>query len=178
MRRAGAALADQGYRLDEEAKARPTDSYSMSKQTCEQQADCFVLWFPGMSVASMRFHAVKNLKAVKADWADKPDAEAQEMWAWTSPRAAARACLLSIDADRFKGHEGANLFAVLPSGTETSSAVFNIVAPYSTRSDVETAELARQFYPKTEIRNLKGHDSIWTSAKAERILGWKHTETE
>lgn len=78
----------------------------MSKQTCEQQADCFVLWFPGMSIASMRFHAVKNLRLVQQDWADKPDAEAQEMWAWTSPVAAARACLLSIDADRFEGHEG------------------------------------------------------------------------
>jgi hypothetical protein len=93
-------------RLDEKATARPTDSYSMSKQSCEQQADCFVLWFPGTTIASLRFHAVKDLAQVKQDWADKPDEEAHHCWAWTSPKAAARACLLSVDADRFEGHEG------------------------------------------------------------------------
>ena len=41
-----------------------------------------------------------------------------------------------------------------------------------------TVDLAKRFYPNTELRGLKGDDSIWTSEKAERILGWKHIETE
>jgi hypothetical protein len=58
------------------------------------------------------------------------------------------------------------------------STVFNIVAPTSSRPDVLTVDLAKRFYPNTELRGLKGNDSIWTSEKAERILGWKHIETE
>ena len=101
--------ADNICRIDEKAPFRVTDSYAMSKQTCEMQADSFINWFPGTSIASLRFHAVKPLEQVTADWKDKPDEEAQHCWAWTHPEAAARACLLAVDADRFEGHEGESL---------------------------------------------------------------------
>lgn len=30
----------------------------------------------------------------------------RELWCWVNPEATARACFLSIDGNRFKGHEG------------------------------------------------------------------------
>jgi hypothetical protein len=38
-------------------------------------------------------------------------------------------------------------------------------------------ELARQYYPDTEIRgDLSDHTSFFNCGKAEQLLGWKHQE--
>ena len=63
---------------------------------------------------------------------------------------------MSLEAD-FKGHE-----------------VFYIVAP-DTTFDMPTPELAAQFFPDVPITgDLSGNRSFFSSAKAERLLGWKH----
>ena len=52
--------------------------------------------------------------------------------------------------------------------------VFYIVAP-DTTIGTPTLELAKKFYPNAEIRgDLSGNRSFFSSAKAERMLGWTH----
>jgi UDP-glucose 4-epimerase len=83
---------------------------------------------------------------------------ARHLWAYTLFSEANRACLLSLTAE-FSGHE-----------------VFYIVAPQTT-SSTPSLELARQYYPQTEIRGeLPGHTGFFSCEKAGRLLGWKHKE--
>jgi hypothetical protein len=84
---------------------RPTDSYALSKTEAETQAEAFVNWFPFMSIASMRIHEVAPLKQVKEEHAESPEEAQRNLWGWVSPAATARACLLSVEGDKFKGHE-------------------------------------------------------------------------
>jgi hypothetical protein len=111
-----------------------------------------------MSIASMRFHFVcpDRETAAKLFNFETPDA-ARHLWAYTTYDAASRACLLSLEAP-FKGHE-----------------VFYVIAPDSTM-DKPSRELAERFFPDVPIRgDLSGNASFFSSAKAERLLGWKHT---
>ena len=49
------------------------------------------------------------------------------------------------------------------------------VVPYV---DVPSLELAARFFPDVPIRgDLSGHRSFFSSAKAEKLLGWKHNES-
>jgi UDP-glucose 4-epimerase len=87
--------------------------------------------------------------------AGAPD-PAKHLWAWTQLEAAADACLLSLEAG-LSGHE-----------------TFFIVAA-QTLSEVPTAELAGRYFPQVPLRApLAGHQSFFTSSKAERLLGWRH----
>jgi len=82
----------------------------------------------------------------------------RHLWAYTLLDEASRACLLSLTAD-FTGHE-----------------VFYIVAPHTVTSE-PSMELARQYYPHTEIRgDFSNHTGFFNCAKAEQLLGWKHQE--
>jgi nucleoside-diphosphate-sugar epimerase len=147
------------FPLDEAHPSYTADPYSLSKWVLEQQADAFVRRFPKLRVASLRFHwilpdeAVARQKTVENDhfsW--------RHLWAFTDARAAARACLLTLTAD-FSGHEA-----------------FYIVAP-RTAADELSRDLAQRYFPETPIRTaLTGHAGFFSTAKAERILGWKHDE--
>jgi UDP-glucose 4-epimerase len=145
------------FPLDETHPNYSEDPYSLSKWICEQQADSFVRRYENMRIASMRFHLVVPERANAASIfnADGPPV-AKHLWAWTRLDAAADACLLSLDAP-FRGHE-----------------VFYIVAP-DTIVDVPSQELAAKYFPDVPITgDLSGHRSFFSSAKAERMLGWKH----
>lgn len=147
------------FPLDEEHPSYTEDPYSLSKWVLEQQAEAFVRRFPKLRIASLRFHwilpdeAVARQKTVENDrfsW--------RHLWAFTSSHAAARACLLSLTAD-FSGHEA-----------------FYIVAP-RTAADELSRDLAQRYFPETPIRTaLTAHAGFFSTAKAERILGWKHDE--
>lgn len=145
------------FPLDENHPTYNEDPYSLSKWICEAQADSFVRRYEDMVIASMRFHWVVPDRSVAAGVFNQPEPEmAKHLWAYTRFDAAARACLLSLTAP-FKGHE-----------------VFYIVAPETT-APVPTLELARQFFPNVPIRgDLSGNRSFFSSAKAERLLGWNH----
>ena len=106
----------------------------------------------------MRFHWSFRTARQRAPIQLAPDAE-KHLWAYTLYDAAARACLLSLEAD-YKGHEA-----------------FYIAAP-DTTIDMPSLELAAKFFPNVPIRgDLSGHRSFFSSAKAERLLGWKHNAT-
>lgn len=145
------------FPLDEEHPNYSEEPYSLSKWICEQQADAFVRRYEDMKIASMRFHWVvpERARAAQNFTLDSPNPE-KHLWAYTRFDAAAEACLLSLTAP-FKGHE-----------------VFYIVAP-DTTVDEPSLELARRHFPDVPIRgDLSGRSSFFSSAKAERLLGWKH----
>jgi UDP-glucose 4-epimerase len=105
----------------------------------------------------MRFHWVVDDRAVAAKGFSLPDqATARHLWGYTLRGPAAHACLLAVDP-RFSGHE-----------------VFYIVAP-DTTNDIPSLELAAAYHPGVPVRgDLGGHRSFFSSAKAERLLGWRH----
>jgi nucleoside-diphosphate-sugar epimerase len=145
------------FPIDEEHPNYSEEPYSLSKWICEQQADSFARRYPGVRIASMRFHWVVPERAVAASRFGIADTQvAKHLWAYTRFDAAARACLLSLDA-LFEGHEA-----------------FYIVAP-DTCIDVPSLELAARFFPGVPIRgDLGGRRSFFATAKAERLLGWSH----
>jgi nucleoside-diphosphate-sugar epimerase len=145
------------FPIDEDHPNYAEDPYSLSKWICEQQGDAFARRYEGISIASMRFHWVLPDRAfaaghyAKLDW--KPD---KHLWAYTRLDSAADACLKAVQTD-LKGHE-----------------VFYIVAP-DTAYAVDSSDLAAKHFPGVPIKGTPtGRWSFMTSAKAERLLGWKH----
>lgn len=145
------------FPLDEEHPNYSEEPYSLSKWICEQQADAFARRHEDIRIASMRFHWVVPERAFAAQYftVDSENVE-KHLWAYTRFDAAARACLLALTAD-YRGHE-----------------VFYITGPDST-VEVPSRELAAKHFPDVEIRgDFAGNASFFSSAKAERILGWTH----
>jgi UDP-glucose 4-epimerase len=146
------------FPVDEKHAPHFEEPYGLSKWVCEAQADSIARRYEEVSIASMRFHLVAPREIAQQHFNHLTPEAAKHLWAYTTPVAAARACLLSLSAP-FKGHE-----------------VFYIVAP-NTTMDVPTLELAERFFPEVPIRgDLSGTRSFFNSSKAERILGWRHDE--
>jgi nucleoside-diphosphate-sugar epimerase len=145
------------FPLDEQHPSYADDPYSLSKWVLEQQADAFARRCPAMRIASLRFDWLTGSRESAQD-ASVGEAAVRRLWSYTMVREAARACLLSLVSD-FAGHE-----------------VFYIVAR-RTAATTPSLDLAREHYPTTEIRgDLTGHTAFYSSAKAERLLGWKHED--
>jgi UDP-glucose 4-epimerase len=147
------------FPLDEQHPTYAEDAYSLSKWVLEQQADAFAWRYEGMRIASLRFHALVEGRQAAVDMTQRfGPTVIRHLWAYTSLKSASAACLLTLTAD-FSGHQ-----------------VFYIVADQTVASE-PSLELARQYYPKTEIRgDLSGHAAFFDSRKAERMLGWKHED--
>ncbi|WP_421726452.1 NAD-dependent epimerase/dehydratase family protein [Bauldia sp.] len=147
------------FPVDEQHPNYNEEPYSLSKWICEQQADSFVRRYEGMRIASMRFHWVVPERSMASErFSEDHPRPAKHLWAYTRFDAAARACLLSLEAD-FTGHEA-----------------FYIIAP-DTSVDVPSLELAEKHFPDVPIRgDLSGRNSFFSTAKAEKLLGWRHDE--
>jgi UDP-glucose 4-epimerase len=147
------------FPIDEQHPTYAEDPYSLSKWVLEQQADAFARRYEGMRIASLRFHSLVEQRQVAADMAQRFGIMvSRHLWAYTSLKSASLACLLALTAD-FSGHE-----------------VFYIVAGQTIVPDL-SLDLARQFYPETELRgDLSGNAAFFDSRKAERVLGWRHVE--
>jgi nucleoside-diphosphate-sugar epimerase len=144
------------FPIDEEHPNYGEDPYSLSKWICEIQGDTFARRYENMTISSMRFHWVVPTREFAGQHFNVSPEPRKSLWAYTLVEAAARACLLSLDAS-FKGHEA-----------------FYIVAP-DTTSDVPSRELAAKHLPEVAIRGeFAGNTSFFSSAKAERLLGWTH----
>ncbi|EXM15609.1 NAD-dependent epimerase/dehydratase [Fusarium oxysporum f. sp. vasinfectum] len=151
------------FPIDEEAPQRPTDSYALAKEEAECQARSFVDWFPGMNIACLRIHQVAPLKDVRKEHEENWEQSAvRQLWGWVNPEAVARACLLTVEkADNLRGCQ-----------------VLNIVAPTTTQNTASD-KLARQYYPKAQIRrDMSRNQGFWTTEKASKLLGWIHDEKE
>ena len=147
------------FPVDEEHPTYAEDAYSLSKWVLEQQADAFARRFEGMRIASLRFHSLVEQRQVAVDMTQRFGAiVSRHLWAYTSLKSASAACLLALTAD-FSGHEA-----------------FYVVAGQTIAPEL-SLDLARQYYPETEIRgDLSGHAAFFDSRKAERVLGWQHQD--
>ncbi len=147
------------FPLDEAHPCHAEEAYGLSKWICEQQADVLVRRYDDLQISSMRFHWVVDSREIAGNAFNAPDQDtAKHLWGYALRQPAARACLLAVD-ERFRGHE-----------------VFYIAAPDST-NDTPSAELAARWYPDVPITgDLSGHRSFFSTAKAERILGWRHED--
>ena len=147
------------FPLDEQHPTYAEDPYSLSKWVMEQQGDAFARRFEWMTIASLRFHWLLDSRTKAIQSASMMGELAiRHLWAYTLLGEASRACLLSLTAD-FNGHE-----------------VFYIVAPHTVIAE-PSRELARQYYPQTQILgDFSNHMGFFNCAKAERLLGWKHQE--
>ncbi len=148
------------FPLDERHATYNEDPYSLSKWICEQQADSFARRHASMTIASLRFHWVVPDRATAARrHAEMGDVLVKHLWGYTLLDAAARACLLSLTAP-FEGHEA-----------------FYVVAP-DTMMDESSQALRERFFPTVPVRpELHGNQSFFSCAKAERLLGWSHSDT-
>ncbi|WP_417310499.1 NAD-dependent epimerase/dehydratase family protein [Devosia sp.] len=148
------------FPIDENHPNYSEEPYSLSKWICEQQADAFARRYEDIRISSMRFHWVVPEREMAASRFNIAPQVAHHLWAYTRFDAAAAACLASLTAD-FKGHE-----------------VFYIVAPDSTMEG-PSRELAEKHFPNVEIRgSFAGNHAFFSSAKAERMLGWKHPSAD
>ncbi|OTB09443.1 hypothetical protein M426DRAFT_70709 [Hypoxylon sp. CI-4A] len=172
----GLAYANQPLKfpyfpIDEEAyPTNPTDAYALAKNEAEVAAKSFARWFPFMRIACLRIHEVANRTPVQKEHAENwQEAGVKQLWGWVSPVATARACLLAVAGDGKNGFQ------------EGSSEIFNIVAP-NTAQETHSAELAKKYYPNTELRgdeqNWNTNRSFWNTEKAQKMLGWTHPEKE
>lgn len=148
------------FPLDENHPNYSEEPYSLSKWICEEQGEAFARRHEDMVIASMRFHhVVPDMSIAISIYGNNPNVD-KHLWAWTRLDAAADACLLSLTAP-FSGHQA-----------------FYIVAP-NTISATPSIALAAEHFPDIPVTgDLSGYKSFFSSAKAERLLGWKHDIVE
>jgi nucleoside-diphosphate-sugar epimerase len=147
--------------VDEEYAARPESAYSLAKHLEEQMAAQFCRWDPGLKMIGLRFSNVieppdyARFPAFDAD----PALRSWNLWAYIDARDGAQAIRLAL------GHDSTGL------------DVFIIASPDTVMSR-PTAELAAEVFPDVPVtRDLGAHESLLSSAKARRVLGYepKHT---
>lgn len=140
------------FPVDESHPSYAEDGYSLSKWIAEQQAAAFARRLPGVSIACLRLHALRERDEMAARLADPPDAGRNDLWGYTPLPAAARACLNAVTTDL--------------SGCE----VFYVVAA-DTFSPEPSEALRARYYPDVPVRgDLSGHRAFFDSSKAEKVL--------
>jgi nucleoside-diphosphate-sugar epimerase len=149
------------------------DPYAISKAVCELQAEALCRYYPGLRIASLRFHMVKP------DYASAvQDTRPDDAFAWVSLDASASACLRGVLSEGWEGAEA-----------------FNIAAPEicweggltpESKSDVplDGKKGAVELMQSMWAGRVDGWDeaywegrprrSTFSSVKAERMLGWDH----
>ena len=147
------------FPVDEQHPSYHADDYALSKFVMEAQADSFARRFPDLTISSLRLHALPDDPPELQRSLDSAEAPvARGLWGWTLMSEGARACCLAAQAS-FRGHK-----------------VFFITAP-RTCSAIPSEELARHAYPATPLRRrLVGCQSFYDCSKAERLLGWVHSD--
>lgn len=150
-------LAPRYVPIDEEHPRLPQDPYALSKFVGEELAEAFVRR-SGMTIASLRLAWIHTPQTFRQQlmpmWTDPADG-ASNLWGYIDGRDVAQVCQLALETD-FSGHQA-----------------FFVAAP-NTFMKTPTLELVHRFYPDTEIRpGLEGTQSLFSTAKAARLLGFK-----
>jgi nucleoside-diphosphate-sugar epimerase len=143
--------------LDEEYPGRPESSYSLGKHLEEQLAAQFGRWDPETKLIGLRFSNVMNVE----DYAEFPEFEADptlrkwNLWSYIDARDGAQAVRLALEY----GEKGVEVFIIASPDTVMSTA---------------SGELAARVFPGVEIRRPLGeHESLMSTEKARRLLGYK-----
>ena len=143
--------------IDENHPPAPQDSYGLSKYLGEEIGKAFVRR-TGMKVISLRMpwiHTPESYARDVAPFRHDPQFGASNLWAYVDSRDVGQSVSLSLDVDLEGFH------------------AFFISAP-DTFMETPSRELVEAFYPHSEIRpGFGGSQSLLSSAKAEKILGFK-----
>jgi nucleoside-diphosphate-sugar epimerase len=143
------------FPVDEHHPTYAEDPYSLSKWETERQADAVARRHQGMTISSLRLHALCDRQTMNGD----PENGWKDLWGYTPVIDAAHACLASLSAD-FRGHE-----------------TFFVVAP-ETISDTPSLQLRERLYPQVPVvGDLSGHRSFFDTSKARSLLGWSIRST-
>jgi len=144
------------FPLDEDHPPLTEESYSLSKQVLEAQADCIARLNPDIHIASIRTHFVADKKPTLSAEAEVR----KDLWGWTNSEAISRAFLLGLEMKEkgIQGHEA-----------------FYIVGPEHCCDEHDAMDLAKRFYPETPVKTeLSRKQGFFSCRKAEQMLGWKH----
>ncbi|WOO84293.1 Putative dihydroflavonol 4-reductase [Vanrija pseudolonga] len=147
--------------LDEKHPLYPEDAYSVCKRESEIQCEAFARRYPGMRIASLRFHwVIPDSLAYDPVALDEKKGTERDLWGWVSTSQTARACLLSLTAPE----------STFPPGHEA----FFIVAPTAVQRRL-SSELLEEHYPEIKDirRTFTGNEGFYDVSKAEKMLGWK-----
>ncbi|WP_232662673.1 NAD-dependent epimerase/dehydratase family protein [Pseudonocardia sp. TRM90224] len=144
------------FPVDEEHPSYCEDAYSLSKWVGEQQCAAFARRMPGVPFVSLRLHLLVGDAAGGRLGEDELEGRHRDLWGWTSFESAARAVLLALTRGR-AGH-----------------AAYFVVAP-ETGAEVDSAELAKRWYPDVPFRaDPTARSSFYSTNKIEAELGWTH----
>ncbi len=143
--------------LDEEYDTRPESVYSLVKHLEEELARKLVRWDPELSISALRFSNVMDAEDYDAFPAFDADASlrAWNLWGYIDARDGGEAVRLALETGA-PGFEAFNIFAA------------------DTVMSRSSAELLAERFPGVEVRvELSGHESLTSTAKAQRLLGWR-----
>lgn len=135
------------------------------ERVAELQADTILRRYPSIRIASLRLSWSIPDKDHANQGSQDPDRRTSDLWGYVQEDAAANAFILAISPDntRWSGHEA-----------------FFITAP-DTTLEVDSMVLKEKYWPDIPMkgeRKLKGREGFFDCSKAERLLGWAHTESE
>jgi nucleoside-diphosphate-sugar epimerase len=147
--------------VDEEYPPRPESSYSLSKTIGEEMARQFCRWEPEIKIVSLRFSNVM----LPGDYAQFPGFDADpasrkwNLWSYIDARDGAQAVRKALEAPL------------------TGAEVFIIASPDTVMTRPVT-ELMAEFFPDVPWRREVGpQESLFSTDKARRLLGYapRHT---
>jgi nucleoside-diphosphate-sugar epimerase len=147
--------------VDEEYPPRPESSYSLSKTMGEEMARQFCRWEPEIKIVSLRFSNVM----LPGDYAQFPGFDADpasrkwNLWSYIDARDGAQAVHKALEAPL------------------TGAEVFIIASPDTVMTRPVT-ELMAEFFPDVPWRREVGpQESLFSTDKARRLLGYapRHT---
>ncbi|KAG0704382.1 NAD(P)-binding protein [Suillus ampliporus] len=149
------------FPIDENHPCEPDEPYGLSKLIAETQADTIVRRYPSMRVASIRIHWVvpTRTRAYREDHFHVRG----DLWGYVQMDSAADAFLRAVTAekDQWTGHE-----------------TFFIAAP-RLAADEGWLELKEKYFLDVPVKPgwvESGAKGFFDCSKAERLLGWVHTD--
>ncbi|KAG1872142.1 NAD(P)-binding protein [Suillus tomentosus] len=149
------------FPIDENHPCEPDEPYGLSKLISEMQANTIVRRYPSMRVASIRIHMFvpTRTRAYRQDYFRARG----DLWGYVQMDSAADAFLraVTVEMDHWTGHE-----------------TFFITAP-QLAADEDWLELKEKYFPNVPVKPgwvESGTKGFFDCSKAERLLGWVHTD--
>ncbi|KAK1218848.1 hypothetical protein PQX77_018464 [Marasmius sp. AFHP31] len=149
------------FPIDENHPCLPDEPYGLSKFICEAQADSIVRRYPEMRIASIRLHwSIPKREDARVLELEKAK---NDLWGYVHEDSGADAFLLSVTNEngKWSGHER-----------------FFIVAP-EIAHDIDSGELKEMYWDDVPVKEgveIRGRRGFFDCSKAERLLGWVHTD--
>ncbi|MSP96856.1 MAG: NAD(P)-dependent oxidoreductase [Betaproteobacteria bacterium] len=147
--------------ITEEHPSMPENSYALAKGLCEEMARQMHRWNPHTSFVGLRISNIIDPSeyGLFETWQADPHMRKWNLWSWVDARDVAQACRRALEAP----FSGADHF---------------VIAAADTVMRRPSAELMAECFPAVKVTELLGeHESLQSSAKARRVLGYEPRHT-